>query len=370
MKFLIAPNAYKGTFTASEAIDLIQEVLQEIRPSATVYKQPLADGGDGTCSLLADAKSLKKFDCLSLNAIGQPTLGHFAWDESSNSAYMDVSTCSGIGDLPIFLREPTLASSYGTGLLIQQAILKGAKHLFIGLGGSATIDLGAGILQALGFLFLDKNGREIPAFSPDFLKRCQHIQRPLRLPNVSFTFLCDVRNLFFGLTGAVRIFGPQKGVEIEEFEEFEKVTRNFVDLLMKKSFHPVADSPGFGAAGGIALGLRQFFPSQLEFGAPYFFKEVNLENQVQQVDWIITGEGRYDLQSKEGKACFELMLLAQKYQKKIALITSGEATRIEGFDAVVQLPTLDFSTPNYKKAALKQFQGQLREAILKGLFID
>jgi len=368
MRFLIAPNAYKGTFTALEAVALIEEELVHAYPSSQFTSQALADGGDGTCALLANSLGLERIECLSLNAIGQPIPGFYAWEPSSKTAFLDVSTCSGLGVLPTYAREPSLASTFGTGILIQHAIQKGAKHLILGLGGSATIDLGAGILQALGFLFLDLNGREIPAFSPEFLKRSRHIQRPLRLPEVSFTCLCDVRNPFFGPKGAVRVFGPQKGVKEAEIEATEVSTADFVDLLQRKSSNRVLDQPGFGAAGGIAFGLAQFFPCQLEFGAPYFFEQVNLEEKVRQADWILTGEGQYDAQSEEGKACFELRQLAHKHGKKIALIASGKEGHASGFDAVLELPPLDFSDPAYKKKALEQFQGLLREAISTGLF--
>jgi len=368
MRFLIAPNAYKGTFTALEAVALIQEVLMEFRPSSINSCQAVADGGDGTCALLADSLALERIDCLSLNAIGQPIAGFYAWNPSSKTAYLDVSTCSGLGVLPTHARESSLTSTFGTGILIQHAILKGAKHLILGLGGSATIDLGVGILQALGFLFLDQNGRELPAFSPEFLKRCRHIQRPLRLPEVFFTCLCDVRNPFFGLNGAVRVFGPQKGLKEAEIEATEVSTAAMVDLLLRKSPSPVLDQPGFGAAGGIAFGLAQFFPCSMEYGAQYFFKQVNLEEKVKQVDWILTGEGQYDLQSEEGKACFELKQMAHKHGKKIALIASGKEGYASGFDAVLELPALDFSDLNYKKKAQEEFQRLLREAVSTGLF--
>lgn len=368
MKFLIAPNAYKGTFTALEAIALIEEVLVQGYPSSQFISQALADGGDGTCALLADSMGLERIECLSLNAIGQPIPGFYAWDSSTNTAYLDVSTCSGLGVLPTHAREPSLTSTFGTGILIQHAIQKGAKHLILGLGGSATIDLGAGILQALGFLFLDQYGRELPAFSSEFLKRCRHIQRPLQIPEVSFTCLCDVRNSFFGSNGAVSVFGPQKGLMEAEIVATELITEEFVGLLQRKSRSPIVDQPGFGAAGGIAFGLVQFFPCQLEFGAPYFFEKVGMTEKVIAADWIITGEGHYDRQSEEGKACFELKQLTHKHGKKIALITSGKEGYTSGFDAVIELPPLDFSNPNYKKKAREQFQGLLREAIAKKIF--
>ena len=177
-----------------------------------------------------------------------------------------------------------------------------------------------------------------------------------------------MRNPFFGLNGAVPVFGPQKGLQDEELAAAEGITKAMVDLLLRKSPRPVLDQPGFGAAGGIAFGLAQFFPCSMEYGAQYFFKQVNLEEKIKQVDWILTGEGQYDLQSEEGKACFELKRIAHNLGKKIALIASGKDGYVSGFDAVLELPTLDFSDPDYKKKAQEKFQGLLRKAISTGLF--
>jgi glycerate kinase len=177
-----------------------------------------------------------------------------------------------------------------------------------------------------------------------------------------------VRNPFFGPKGAVRVFGPQKGVKEAEIEATEVSTADFVDLLQRKSSNRILDQPGFGAAGGIAFGLAQFFPCQLEFGALYFFEQVNLEEKVRQADWILTGEGQYDAQSEAGKACYELLQLARKQGKKIALIASGKEGYDSGFDAVLELPVLDFGQPDFKKKAREQFQGLLREAISNRVF--
>ena len=368
MKFLIAPNAFKSTFTALEAVSMLEKILGEEYPGATYSSQPVADGGDGTCELLIASLGLEKVSCNSLNSVGRPILGLYGWEASTKTAYLDVSTCSGIGELKSEERNPRLSSTYGTGVLIQDAVKRGARELVLGLGGSATVDLGAGILQAMGFLFLDVNGREIAAFSPDFLKRSKHIQRPLKLPAISFSLLCDVKNSFFGSNGAVRVFGPQKGIKEDELEDMELITSDFVELLSRKSKGFSVDQEGFGAAGGIALGLNQFFPCKLEFGAPYFFAKVGMAEKVAAADWIITGEGRYDRQSEAGKACYELLQLARKQGKKIALIASGKDGYNSGFDAVLELPALDFSEADFKKKAQEQFQGLFKEVVKKGIF--
>jgi glycerate kinase len=190
----------------------------------------------------------------------------------------------------------------------------------------------------------------------------------LKLPAISFSLLCDVKNSFFGSNGAVRVFGPQKGIKEDELEGMELITSNFVELLARKSKGISVDQEGFGAAGGIALGLNQFFPCELEFGAPYFFEKVGIAEKVAAADWIITGEGKYDCQSEAGKASYELLQLARKQGKRIALIASGKEGHNSGFDTVLELPALDFSQADYKKKAQEQIQGLFKEALRKEIF--
>jgi glycerate 2-kinase len=368
MKFLIATNALKGTLSAIEASKLIASAIGEILPDSELLVQPVADGGDGTCELLIDSLKLEKVPLWSLDAIGRPIFGYFGWDSHSKTAYLDVSTFSGIGVLADYQKEPKTASTFGTGLAIRKAIDFGAKEIVLGLGGSATIDLGAGILSALGFLFLDEKGREVTLFSPDLSSKTRHIQQPLKPLNVKFTCLCDVKNTFFGERGAIPVFGPQKGLKAEELELFELSMTAFFDLMVKKSKIKSEDQPGFGAAGGIAMGLDLFFSTKLEYGARYFFDQVGLENKLLGVDWIITAEGRYDDQSADGKGCFELLRLARNTGKKIALITSGDEGETSVFDLVMKLPDLNFSNHDVKQKARENLHGLVVSSLIKGVF--
>ncbi|MCZ8134277.1 MAG: glycerate kinase, partial [Algoriphagus sp.] len=226
MNFLISPNAFKGTLTASEASFLIEKSIREVLPDSGIDVLPIADGGDGTCELLIDLLGLDKVPFWSLNAIGQPFNGYFGWDKKSKTAYLDVSTFSGLGILKDFQKDPKTASTFGTGLAVKKAIDFGAEEIVLGLGGSATVDLGTGILSALGFLFLDHNGRELPMFSPDLIAKIKFVQKPLHTPKVKFTCLCDVKNPFFGDRGAVQVFGPQKGLKKQDLSKFESRVRD------------------------------------------------------------------------------------------------------------------------------------------------
>ncbi|WPR77004.1 glycerate kinase [Algoriphagus sp. NG3] len=351
MNILIAPNAFKGTMSAAEAGGIIAEYIHENYPFYATCLLPIADGGDGTCELLTEGLGLEKKWTWTLDAYGRPILCSYGWDATYKKAYLDISSASGIAQLGNEPKNPFVASTYGTGLLIQQVIKLGAEEVVLGLGGSATIDLGIGILAALGIIFLDAKGRQLTLYSPDYLSSIRHIQKSPTIPKVKFTCLCDVQNIFFGDKGAVPIFGPQKGLASSEVRSYEETCEATAHQLYQKQGKVFHDHPGFGAAGGVALGLSAFFETEIRFGSNYFFDKVNLESKLKEIDFVITGEGRYDSQSSDGKACFELLKLSHAHSKKIILITSGEEDGVQEFDQVLTLPDLDFSAANYKMQA-------------------
>lgn len=370
MKILISPNAFKGTMTAVEAGEIIDDVLKASYSSIETKLIPIADGGDGTCELLTKALGLKQISSWTLDPFGRPVFGKFGFEPSSKKAYVDVSSASGIGLIRQEMFNPFVASTYGTGLLILKAIEEGAEEIILGLGGSATIDLGIGILASLGVNFLDEKGRELIPFSPDYLNRICHIQRPPNLPKIRFTFLCDVKNPFLGANGAIPVFGPQKGLRKEEIHSYELICQKVIQMIFSKMKKPFLDQSGFGAAGGIALGLSAFFHSEIKFGSSYFFEKVNIAEQVNWSDLVITGEGKYDSQSNEGKACFELLQLANHQKKKSILITSGKEAFQAGFDKVFVLPDLNFNDSDVKSKARKNLLGLLKSELREIINIE
>jgi len=304
MKFLIAPNAFKGTISASQSAIIIRSAILDRNPSAKTEICPIADGGDGTCELLGEQLELEVVEFPALNAVGRPVRGRVFMDKDKATAYLDVSTVSGIQGLKSYEIDARVASTYGTGELIRYSLDRGFSQIILGLGGSATVDMGTGILRALGFIFLDDKGRELTIFGPGFLSRIAYVQGPSQPVNVGFTCLCDVQNKFFGKEGAIPVFGPQKGLKIEELEKYEMDSLRLFELFKVKSKNHLEDSSGFGAAGGIALGLSAFFPVSMREGAKFFFDQVGVDKKVRESDWIITGEGRYDSQSTGGKGSY------------------------------------------------------------------
>lgn len=363
MKVLIAPNAFKGTISASDAAEIIGQTVASKYPNSRVKKIPIADGGDGTCELLTEYLELEKISAWSLDPFGRPAFGSFGYDFQSKTIYLDVSTVSGIGLLDSSELNPRVASTFGTGELIQKGVEMGAEHVILGLGGSASIDLGLGILQALGFVFLDSLGKEIVPFSDHLLKKLAYVQSNPKLSTLTFTCLCDVRNTFFGATGAIPVFGPQKGLSSDQMDSFSEDANRIIQLLYQKAKRPFEDCTGFGAAGGIALGLNAFFSTEIKFGGSYFFDQVAMEKEVQSSDIVLTGEGRFDQQSKEGKGCFELLQICKKYQKPCHLITSGDDGQSFGFESVMKLPELNLSQIDYKKKAAENLKLTLEKKL-------
>ncbi|MEB2784087.1 glycerate kinase family protein [Algoriphagus persicinus] len=360
MNILISPNAFKGTMSAREAGEIIRSFIKRRYPGCKTELLPIADGGDGTCELLTEMLGLEKKQIWSLDPYGRPIACAYGWDMQAKKAYIDVSAASGIALLGNEVMNPFVASSFGTGLLICDAIALGAEEIVVGLGGSATVDLGIGILGALGIDFLDENGRELTQFIPNFLSKIRHIQKSPRIPKVRFTCLCDVKNTFLGDKGAIPIFGPQKGINPSDFDNYESVCKAIIGQIFRKQKITFEDQTGFGAAGGIALGLSAFFETEIKFGSNYFFGQVELADKVKWADWVITGEGRYDKQSIEGKACYELMQLTHTLSKKIMLITSGSESDVEQFDEILTLPDLDFANSDFKEKSRQNLENLLK----------
>ena len=363
MKFLIAPNAFKGTIGASQAAEIIRSAVLDQNPSSKTEVCPIADGGDGTCELLGKQLGLEVMEFPALNAVGRPVKGRVFMDKDKATAYLDVSTVSGIQGLKPYEIDAHVASTYGTGELMRYSLERGFSQIVLGLGGSATVDMGTGILRALGFMFLDGRGRELTIFGSGFLSKIAHIQGPSRPFPARFICLCDVQNKFFGKEGAIPVFGPQKGLKTEELEKYERDAFRLFELFKAKSKNHLEDSPGFGAAGGIALGLSAFFPVVMREGAKFFFDQVGMEKKVRKTDWVITGEGRYDSQSTGGKGSFELLQMARKHGKKTVLITSGTPGEEHGFDRVIRMPDLDFNKDGFKMEAEKNlYEAMARSA--------
>ena len=351
MNWLIAPNAFKGSLEADEAAIIIRDLIRLRNENDNIVTAPIADGGDGTCFLLNQHLGLTEHYAEVSDPTGRAIKGFYGYEPASGSAYLDVSTVSGIKWLKTNELDPWKCSTYGTGELIREALSKGVKNIVLGLGGSATVDMGTGILAALGVQFLDKHGAELALFSPYFLDNISAIQVKEKHPELSFTCLCDVNNPFLGDRGAIPVFGPQKGLKPEDQSKFLEAAKKVYHLYEKAKGIEIQDQACFGAAGGIALGLSAFFRTKMAQGAHFFFDKIDMSQKIAFADVVITGEGRYDNQSADGKGSYELLQLARAQGKKVWIITSGNEADEAGFDEVIKLADMDFNLPNIPERA-------------------
>lgn len=319
--FLIAPNAFKGSLSATEAAKAIERGIQKADSSFSIKSIPLADGGDGTSRLLSKQMDAEWIQIETLNAIGKSISAGFGFHREKSLAIIDIAEASGIQHLSTDELNPKIASSYGTGLLILKAIELGAKHIWIGLGGSASIDGGIGILQALGFSFFNLENRplENPVLEMD---KIVSVSAPnSELSEIEFSLLCDVENPLLGRNGSVAIFGQQKGVRPNEMEYFETRLKNWAIAIQgQPDLVDLESKPKLGAAGGIAFGLQACLKAKLCSGSDFFLQHVDFEQQLKNADILITGEGKFDRQSSQGKITGKVIEISQNLSKQVYVL--------------------------------------------------
>ena len=318
-KILIAPNSFKGALTAEEVATAIETGLKASNIKAELIKFPIADGGDHTSYLLSKYLKGKMQKRAVKGAYLQNTEANYALINKGKIAIIEVAETSGFKSITGKLRTPMESSSFGLGELIKHNLEHGILDFVICLGGSATVDGGIGMLQALGMEFLDKNGNRIEGKAKNYkdLKSLSLDKLKNTVKDARFTVLCDVENKLLGEDGAAAVFGPQKGAspkEVKTLEAFLTHLDELTEVNIGKSLDAVI---GGGAAGGLGSAFKVFLNAEMKKGAAYFFELTQIEEQLKEVDWVITGEGSIDSQSLEGKAPVVLAQLAKKYKKPI-----------------------------------------------------
>lgn len=318
MKFIIAPDKFKGSLTSLEVCSAISDGLRLAIDSAEVAIFPMADGGDGFAEVMKYYTNTTTQQLLSVDPLGREIHCSYELNTASQNAIIELATCSGLALLKHDERNPMLTSTFGSGLQIRDAIDKGIKTITLGIGGSATNDAGIGILNALQFTFLDENRQPLPPCGQSLI-HIKEIILPDPLPDVEFVIACDVDNPLYGKQGAAAIFSPQKGATPEQVEFLDEGLRNFAGVILKQTGKDISSFPGAGAAGGIAAGLLAFLPVKVIEGTNLILSASNIENSLDNVDMIITGEGRIDEQTFRGKTVSAICALgARKNIRTIA----------------------------------------------------
>ncbi len=321
MNILIAPNSMKGSLNADEFASSVEEGFKSVSLVFNIRKVPVADGGDYTGNLLIRALSADTETEKVQDPLGRETEAFFG--VKGDTAVIEMASASGIRLLSPEERNPEAASTFGTGQLMRAALKKGCTRIILGVGGSATIDGGIGMLEALGFSFYNENGMKIPG-TPGSLKFVKKITAPgIFPPYPEIIVLGDVNNPLLGERGAARVFGPQKGAGPDALARIEAGLENWAELLGQISGKNLRDLPGTGAAGGIATGLMALLRARLVNGAEYIFDLLKIDEHIQWTDWIITGEGAMDDQSLHLKAPEFLARKAAAMNKPVTAITGS-----------------------------------------------
>ncbi|EPK7359057.1 glycerate 2-kinase [Kluyvera intermedia] len=331
MKIVIAPDSYKESLSATEVAQAIEKGFREIFPEAQFVSVPVADGGEGTVEAMIAATQGRAVTSIVTGPLGEAVEAQWGISGDGHTAFIEMAAASGLALVPPELRNPLITTSYGTGELILQALESGVKNIIIGIGGSATNDGGAGMVQALGAKLCDANGADI-GFGGGSLMSLNKIdisRLDARLQACSIRVACDVTNPLTGESGASFIFGPQKGATEAMIRELDHNLDHFAEVIKKSLRVDVKDVPGSGAAGGMGAALMAFLGADLRSGIEIVTQALNLEEHIHDCTLVVTGEGRLDSQSIHGKVPVGVASVAKKYHKPVIGI-AGSLTRDVG----------------------------------------
>lgn len=322
MNILIVCDKFKSSLSAKDLSEAIDKSLSVKLPNAKIIKRPFADGGDGTLDIFKSTFSTKEIWEDSLDPFGRKIQANYLIH--GDSAIFELAAASGIALLHPSELNPMLASTFGTGQLLSNALKNGFTNMVLCLGGSCSNDTGIGIASALGFKFLDKYSNEIQPVGAN-LQNIDRIVVPPSSDLPKLDILCDVSNPLYGLHGAAYVFAKQKGASEAQIIQLDKGLHHFSKIIEKQLDIDISNVEGGGAAGGIAAGLYGMLGATLHNGFDYLSKMAGLEKEIRKADLIITGEGKLDLQSLDGKLTGKVGTLAKNYNKRlIAIVGSNE----------------------------------------------
>lgn len=371
MRVVIAPQSLKGSLSAAETGQAIAQGVRAVYPEAEIVVVPVADGGEGTTQALVDATGGRLIEREVTGPLGHPVRAFFGLMGDGRTAVIEMAASSGLPLVPAEKRDPRITTTRGVGELIIAALNEGCTLFIIGIGGSATNDGGAGMVQALGAQLLDAQGNELPAGGSALaaLARIETQRLDTRLPNCVFEIASDVNNPLCGPTGASAIYGPQKGATPEMVAELDAALAHYARIVERDLGRVVHDAPGAGAAGGLGAGLLAFLHATLRPGAQIVLEAVRLEEQIRDAALVITAEGRLDSQTAYGKSVGAVAALAKRYALPVLAIAGGLGEDYQeiyklGIDGLAVLPpgpmTLAYAMQNASQLTSETTERALR----------
>jgi len=381
MKVLIAVDSFKGSISSSEASKAIALGIRDVYSYAEMITLPLADGGEGTVEALVQATEGQFIEKEVMGPLQEKVQAVYGILGDKKTAVIESAAACGLPLIPLDKRNPSVTTTYGLGELIRDAIEKGCREFVIGLGGSATNDAGIGMLQALGYRFLNECNEEVGLGGRE-LHKIQKIHMAHAIPELkscTFHVACDVNNPLYGPSGAAYIFGPQKGATAEMVKELDKGLESFAQEVFNELGIDIHSIEGAGAAGGLGAAFAGFLEARLQSGVELILEMTKMEEIMQGADLVITGEGQLDGQTSMGKAPLGVAQLAQKYHIPVLALAGSitpEAERLNrlgvtSYFSIVNTPmtleeAMDSNTAfNNIRATTKQLF-RLLQALNKG----
>lgn len=352
MKVLLIPDKFKGSLSANEVIESISKGLRMVFPEVTIHSVQASDGGDGFLdSILANVDcDIVKVD--TVDSLGREIEAEYLYNSRDNSAYIELAKASGLTLLKEAERDVMQTSTFGTGLQIKEAILKGSTSIYLGLGGSATNDAGLGIAEALGFYFLDGDGNQLAPIGRN-LSKVNSIHKKnncLSLKEISFFAVNDVDNPLYGPKGAAYTYAKQKGANDKEIQELDCALQDLANVVQLQTKRDVANHAGSGAAGGTAYGLKVFCDATFVSGIDFVLGISKVEELLapNDFDYIITGEGKFDNQTLHGKLINGIIDAGQRFEVPVLVLCGQlelEKKTLEKFKHLSVLEIKDSTKP-------------------------
>lgn len=302
MRILLAPDKFRGSLTARQVADAMAEGVGLAMPNAGIVTLPLADGGEGTAAVLTEAThGIWHSVCVS-DPLGRPVDAGFGVSGDGQTAFVEMAQASGLALLTVAERDPDKTSTFGTGELLRYAMATGAEQVILGIGGSATNDGGIGMAAALGWQFLGEAGALIPPLARNLIYIRRLVPPPAPLfPDVTVRVACDVSNPLVGPAGATAVYGPQKGATPAQVISLDAGLQNLAHCVQKQFGIDIASVPGAGAAGGLGAGALFFLKATLQPGVDLVLDAVGFDTHLANADLVLTGEGKLDRQTLDGK---------------------------------------------------------------------
>ncbi|MED4202958.1 glycerate kinase [Neobacillus mesonae] len=325
MKIVIAPDSFKGSLTALEAALAIEKGIKKVLPKAETVLVPVADGGEGTADSLVAATDGRFVDVVVKGPLLEQVQAAYGILGDQGTCVIEMATASGLNLIAPEKRNPLLTTTFGTGELIKKALDDGCQNFILAIGGSATNDGGAGMLQALGMKLLDSDGKPV-GFGGGELSRIAAIDESefdARIAEAKFLIATDVQNPLIGMNGASHVFGPQKGATPEMVEVLDRNLAHWADLIEAKTGIRLHEKPGAGAAGGIGGAFQAFFPAVTKRGIDLVMEYTKLGQKLEGAKCIFTGEGQTDFQTASGKTPMGVAQEAKKHGQIPVFILAG-----------------------------------------------